>query len=221
MAATRVRLKTPKFRVSFPNVFEKQVFEGQDASTGRYSCCALFSGFEVVNGVTSFRVPAAWPQREKEFWKALIDACNKVSIEAFKKPMAEIVKMGMRIPFRRGEEKEFDGYGPGVVFFNMSAKNRAPGVVGKDGPIRKDSEDEFYAGCYARATVTPFPYNNVSKGVAIGLNNLQKLGNGPRLDAFASAEDDFGADPADYADYGEAEGADSSDAGASAADDFA
>jgi hypothetical protein len=30
------------------------------------------------------------------------------------------------------------------------------------------------------------------------LNNLQKLADGSRLDTFASAEDDFGSDPAEY-----------------------
>jgi hypothetical protein len=48
-----------------------------------------------------------------------------------------------------------------------------------------------------RASVTPFA-NTHWRSLSIGLNNLQKLADGPRLDASSSAEDDFGADPEEY-----------------------
>jgi hypothetical protein len=62
--------------------------------------------------------------------------------------------------------------------------------------------------------VTPFAFNNIGKGIALGLNHLQKLKDGERLDSFRSAEDDFGADPADFedeADAGEADAGPASD----------
>ena len=43
----RIRLLTPTFRVSSPDVFVKRVFQGQGEESGRYACAALFSGFEV------------------------------------------------------------------------------------------------------------------------------------------------------------------------------
>jgi Protein of unknown function (DUF2815) len=213
----RIRLLTPPFRVSFPDVFAKRVFEGQSEDSGRYSCVALFSGFLVNNGRTVISVPAEWSGKDQLKWKAIVQACNKVAVDAFKKPMKELDRAVFKLPFHRGEEKEYDGYGPGVVYFTMSAKNRRPGIVAKDGitPITQGGEDEFYAGCYARASVTPFSFNNKGKGIALGLNNLQKLGDGPRLDAFSSAEDDFGADPAEFADDGAVE-----DDATGAEDDF-
>lgn len=48
-----------------------------------------------------------------------------------------------------------------------------------------------------RASVTPFA-NTQWKSLSLGLNNLQKLTDGSHLDAIASVEDDFGADPAEY-----------------------
>lgn len=197
----RVRLLTPPFRASFPDVFVKRVFEGQSEENARYSCAALFSGFEVLNGRTVIKAPAVWAEKDQQKWAAIIAACNKLSIEAFKKPMKELDRGVYKLPFHRGEEKEYDGYGPGVVYFTMSAKNRRPQVIAKDGitPITQGGQDEFYAGCYARASVTPFAFNNKGKGIALGLNNLQKLGDAPRLDAFSSAEDDFGSDPAEFA----------------------
>ena len=196
----RVKLLTPPFRASFPDVFVKRVFQGQGEESGRYACAALFSGFEVKDGRTIIKAPAAWSPKDQEKWNAIVSACNKVAIENFKKPMKDLERAMYKLPFHRGEEKEYDGYGPGVVFFTMSAKNRRPGIVAKDGitPITQGGPEEFYAGCYARASVTPFA-NVQWKSLSLGLNNLQKLGDGPRLDAFSSAEDDFGSDPAEFA----------------------
>ena len=111
--------------------------------------------------------------------------------------MSELDRAVYKLPFHRGEEKEYAGYGPGVVYFTMSAKNIKPTVVGRDLTTPLGPE-EFYAGCYARASVTPFAFNNIGKGIALGLNHLQKLKEGERLDACTSPEDDFGADPAEY-----------------------
>ncbi len=78
----------------------------------------------------------------------------------------------------------------------MSAKNRRPGIIDRDF-ITLVGPEEFYAGCYARASVTPFA-NTRWKSLALGLNNLRKLADGARLCAFTSTEDGFGADPAEY-----------------------
>jgi hypothetical protein len=195
----RVRLLTPPFRVSCPDVFVKRVFQGQGEESGRYACAALFSDFEVVDGRTSIKAPAAWPEKEQTKWNAIIQACNEVAIKAFKKPMRDLDRAVYKLPFHRGEEKEYEGYGPGVVYFTMSAKNRRPGIIARDGatPITQYGPEEFYAGCYARASVTPFA-NLRWKSLAVGLNNLQKLADGPRLDTLSSVEDDFGADPEEY-----------------------
>ena len=215
MAKTeRVRLLTPMFRVSFPDVFQKRVFQGQGEESGRYACAALYSGFEVKEGRTVIRVPATWSPKDQEKWKAIIAQCNKVSVETFKKPMSELDRAIYKLPFHRGEEKEYAGYGPGVVYVTMSAKNVKPTVVGRDLTTPLGPE-EFYAGCYARASVTPFAFNNIGKGIALGLNHLQKLKDGERLDSFRSAEDDFGSDPADFE-----EEADAGEDTAEAADDF-
>jgi ssDNA-binding protein len=196
--AERIRLLTPMFRVSRPDVFVKRIFQGRDAESGRYACAALFSGFEVIDGRTTMKVPASWPERDQAKWNALVAACNKVSLEAFKKPMKDLDRAVYKLPFHRGEEKEYEGYGPGVVHFTMSAKNRRPGTVARDGtPITQFGPEKFYAGCYARASVTPFA-NRHWKSLSLSLNNLQKLADGPRLDVLTSAEDDFGADLAEY-----------------------
>jgi hypothetical protein len=194
----RIRLLTPTFRVSAPDVFVKRVFHGPGEAGGRYACAALFSGFEVVNGRTSMKAPGAWPEKDQAKWNAIIQECNEVAIKAFKRPMPDLDPAVYKLPFHRGEENEYEGYGPGVVYFTMSARNR-PVIIARDGvtPITQYGPEEFYAGCYARASVTPYA-NTQSKSLSLGLNNLQKLADGARLDACTSPEDDFGADPAKY-----------------------
>lgn len=219
--APRVRIITPRFRVSFPDVFEKRVFQGQGEESGRYSCAALFEGFSVgplkTGGTgTQIKAPDSWSEKEKGYWKAIFDECNRVSIEAFKKPMSELDRGVYKLPFHRGEEKEYyTGYGPGIVYVTMSAKKVKPQVVHQRDINIGIGPDELYAGCYARATVTPFAFTNIGKGIALGLNSIKKLGEGERLDSVCSAADDFGSDTEEFAD----EGADSGGAADAPADE--
>lgn len=179
-------LLTPKFRVSFPEVWEKRSF--QEGQTGRYSCVALFQ-------------PSEFTEKDKAKWQAIIGACNVLAREHAKKPnMKEAKDLGWKVPFHKGEEKQYAGYGPGIIYFTMSAYTSRPGILDRDGNrITQDGAEEFYAGCYARASVNPF-VNAKWKSIAIGMNNLQKLADGARLDARTNAEDDFGDDPAEYGD---------------------
>ena len=115
-----------------------------------------------------------------------------------------LLKTGkIRSPFRLdGEEK---GYPAGSVFVNIKSK-QAPGIVsiypGPDGKPKKITDPaELYAGCYARASVRAFAYDTQgNKGVSFALNNLQKMGDGERLDGRSRAEDEFEADSSAAAD---------------------
>ena len=53
-------------------------------------------------------------------------------------------------------------------------------------------ESEVYSGCYARVSVNFYAFNsNGNRGIACGLNNLQKIRDGEPLGGRASAESDF------------------------------
>jgi hypothetical protein len=168
-------LITPRFRVSFLELSEKRTF--QEGQCGRYSMTALFC-------------PAEFAENDKLKWQALLAACNRVALEAWKIPYSEAKKRpDYTLPFHRGEEKSYAGYGPGVIFCTLSAYTRQPTILARDGVtiIGPDSEEEFYAGCYARASVNPFVPKKWKKTMAIGLNNVQKLGDGERLDSAEEA----------------------------------
>lgn len=209
MAEKQKALLTPKFRVSFPSVFEKSSFEG---GAGRYSVTGLFTLSEFT-------------EDDRAKWTAIRKRLDEVCIELFKKPLNEMVRTvpgfkccgmptqlspkGQAIWYRRGETKpDLEGYGPGVAFFNMASTKRRPGVVDRNGtPITIENSDDFYAGCYARASVLPYAFDNkFGKGVSIGLGNLQKLGDGASFSGFSSAEEDFGGDAGEFdEDLGEPE----------------
>lgn len=106
-------------------------------------------------------------------------------------------KFGGKIPavlkggLRDGDlEKPDDPAYKNCYFINANTWNR-PGVVDADcNPILDRSE--FYSGCYGRASISFYAYDNKgSKGIACGLNNVQKLRDGEKLGGGSSAAEDF------------------------------
>ena len=54
------------------------------------------------------------------------------------------------------------------------------------------SRSEVYSGVYGRASISFYAFNsNGNKGIACGLNNLQKVRDGEPLGGKTSAESDF------------------------------
>ena len=70
----------------------------------------------------------------------------------------------------------------------------APGIVDADcNPILTRSE--VYSGVYGRASINFYAFNsNGNKGIACGLNNLQKIRDGEPLGGKSSAVSDFSTD---------------------------
>lgn len=167
---------TPEFRVSFPNVFQaRAAMEGQDP---KFGLTMLFPKNANLN----------------ELKAAVKEAVvNKWGADPAKWPVDKLTgKSRLRLPFRAGEEKDYAGYGPDIIFASATSKIK-PGLVGPDvKPIIDPSE--FYAGCYARATVTAFAYDvKGNVGIALGLRNVQKVRDGEPLGGKNSPENDFDA----------------------------
>jgi len=184
------RLLTPKFRVSFPQVFEKASYNN---GTPRYSLTGLF-------------YPKQFTEADKAKWDAIKKKLAEVCVEFFKKDIKTMKEdRTFKIPFHKGSEKDYQGYGdPDMVFFSMANSKRRPQILDIKGqPITAENSEEFYAGCWARASVNPYAFNNIGKGLAIGLGNIQKLGDDESFEGFTSAEDDFGEDAVEGFDGGD------------------
>ena len=103
----------------------------------------------------------------------------------------------IRSPLRDGDtERPDDPNYAGCYFINANSRN-APGIVDADcHPIL--NRDEVYSGCYCRVSISFYAYNtNGNKGIACGLNNIQKIRDGEPLGGRVSAEMDFSSDDDD------------------------
>lgn len=168
------KVVTGKVRFSYVNIFNSRSFkDGQDA---KYSICLLI------------------PKEDKATIKKIKAAIEEAVQEGVSSQWGGKRPANLKLPLRDGDEERADEAEEyeGMFFLNASSKQK-PGIVDKDLNEILDP-DEVYSGCWGRASINFFAFNNSgNKGVGAGLNNIQKLKDGERLgSARASAESDFG-----------------------------
>lgn len=169
------KVTTPKFRASYVHVEKPHAMKGSEP---RYGVTMLFD--------------------KKTDISALKGAVNAAIIEKYgsleKKPK------GFAMPFRDGDglnqngEKHPPEY-KGCVFVAAKCKEQ-PGVVDRAKEEILDLK-EFYSGCYARATVIAFVYEEPKAGASFALLNLQKWADGKKIGGKKEAKDDFDEIPED------------------------
>ena len=95
-------------------------------------------------------------------------------------------------PIHDGDVEKPDDPAYANAYYISANSLTAPGIVDAAcNPILDHSE--VYSGVYGRASVNFYVYSNgVNKGIAAGLNNLQKLSDGEPLGSKATPESDFG-----------------------------
>ena len=103
----------------------------------------------------------------------------------------------LKTPLRDGDrDRKGDEAYRNSWFVNANSTTK-PGVVDADrNPILDSSE--LYSGIIGRASVNFYAYNsNGNRGIACGLNNIQKLADGKPLGGHSRPEDDFADDDDD------------------------
>ena len=102
----------------------------------------------------------------------------------------------LKTPLRDGDIERPDDEAYKNAFFVNANSSNAPGVV--DASLQPIIDtNEVYSGVYGRASISFYAFNtNGNKGIACGLNNLQKIRDGEPLGGRTRAEDDF-ADASD------------------------
>ena len=100
----------------------------------------------------------------------------------------------LKSPLRDGDTERPDDEAYAGHWFLNANSNTAPGVVDANRePIYDTSE--IYSGVFARASLTFYAFNsNGNRGIACGLQNIQKVRDGESLGSKAKAEDDFDDD---------------------------
>lgn len=104
----------------------------------------------------------------------------------------------IKTPLRDGDLERPDDEAYKNSYFINANSSTAPGIVDADRqPIIDTSE--VYSGVYGRASVNFYAFNsNGNKGIACGLNNLQKIKDGEPLGGKSRAEDDFADEDDDF-----------------------
>ena len=97
----------------------------------------------------------------------------------------------LKTPLRDGDiERPDDDAYKGCWFVNANS-NTAPGVVDINREPVYDTS-EIYSGVYARVSLSFYAFNsNGNRGIACGLQNIQKIKDGESLGGKVKAEDDF------------------------------
>lgn len=155
----------------------------------RFSFVHVFEPAETLNGSLKYSVSILIPKSDKDtvarFNKAF-EECKAANAAYFGGSIPKMLKGGLR----DGDAEKDDPVYVGHYFINANS-NEKPGIVDADlNPIM--DKDEFYSGCYGRASITLYPYDaSGSKGIAAGLNNVQKLEDGEKFGGATSAAADF------------------------------
>ena len=159
------KVVTPTFRVSFPAVFQAKLNE--------------------LSGKTEYSVVMLIDKKQD------ITAMKQLCAAVAKEKWGEKIPTGIRNPFRDGDTEKAGREGYANAYFVTAKSTQKPGVVDESLQPIINAED-FYPGCYARATVTAYAYDNKgNRGVAFGLQNLQKVKDGEPFSGKTRAEDDF------------------------------
>ena len=103
----------------------------------------------------------------------------------------------LKTPLRDGDTERPDDEAYANAYFINANSGTAPGIVDADrNPIIERSE--VYSGVYGRASINFYAFNsNGNKGIACGLNNLQKIRDGEPLGGKSRPEDDFATEDDD------------------------
>ena len=167
----------PDTRWSYANVWEAKSING---GTPKYS--------------VSLIVPKADTETAEKI-KAAIEAAYHEGESKLKGSGKTVPPMAaIKNPLRDGDvERPNDPVYADAYFINANSAT-APGIVDAAcNPITTRSE--VYSGVYGRASINFYSfYANGNRGIACGLNNLQKIRDGEPLGGKASATSDFATD---------------------------
>lgn len=168
-------------RFSFVHVFEPW---GQDDNKKKYQATLLI------------------PKSDKETIRCIKEAIENAKAYGKTSKWHNKIPNKLEIAFYDGEDKADEHPEYEDMMYISAKSDRKPQVIDLyKQPI--DDPEEFYSGCWGRASIQFYPYDfNGKKGVACALNNLQKVKDDTRFGAsISNAEDDFDDDFAeDYED---------------------
>lgn len=161
----------------------------------RFSYCNVWEPRSINGSTPKYSVSLIIPKSDKRTVKAINEAVE----EAYHEGESRLKGNGksvpalsvIRTPLRDGDLERPDDPAYANSWFLNANSTTPPGIVDA---ARNEilNRSEVYSGCYGRASINFYAYNsNGNRGIAAGLNNLQKLRDGEPLGGRASAAADF------------------------------
>ena len=178
-----------------------KVITGKDT---RWSYCNAWEPKSIEGGSPKYSVSLIIPKSDT----VTVNKVKKAIQAAYEEGQSKLKGNGksvpalsaIKTPLRDGDlERPDDEAYKNAFFINANSPN-APGIVDAD---RQEIIDhsEVYSGVYGRASISFYAFNSSgNRGIACGLNNLQKIRDGEPLGTRMSAADDFADDDDDFLD---------------------
>jgi len=176
------RITTPVFRLAFPAVEKASQIQGRGAFKFR---------------ITMLYPNGLWDTELKPLRLLVKDLIEKKYGVGTQPPT------GFYLPFKDGNlslskktSEPYEGFVDSKVV-NAASDYKRPVVDGGNAdkgikPQEIIDPSEIYAGCYCKASVNAYLWDNVGgQGVSIGFLALQKVKDGKPFSAFADAAEDF------------------------------
>jgi hypothetical protein len=168
-------------RISHPALLAPRAVQGDATSIPKYGSSLIFE-----------------PADTMDIWNAIVAVANRhwpgtqMADGTVLNGEAMLRANMLRTPLRAGSENPKDPAYVGKFFINAgSGPTAPPQFIGADG-VTPVNAAMFYAGCYVRAFLGIFWFEKpVNKGVGVGLNALQFVADGPRIDGKGDARAAF------------------------------
>ena len=168
----------------------------------RWSYCNVWQPKSINGGMPKYSVSLIIPKSDTvtiNKIKAAIEAAYKEGEAKLKGNGRSVPALSvLKTPLRDGDAERPDDEAYANAYFVNANSATAPGIVDADRqPILDTSE--VYSGVYGRASINFYAFNsNGNKGIACGLNNLQKIRDGEPLGGKSRPEDDFADEDEDF-----------------------
>ena len=164
----------------------------------RWSYANVWDPKSINGGAPKYSVSLIIPKSDKvtiQKIKAAIQAAYEEGESKLKGNGKSVPSLSViKTPLRDGDLERPDDEAYKNAYFVNANSATAPGIVDADRQQIID-RSEVYSGVYGRASITFYAFNSSgNKGIACGLNNLQKIRDGEPLGGKASAESDFATD---------------------------
>mgnify|MGYP001023861051 CR=1 FL=1 len=168
----------------------------------RWSYANVWQAKSINGGAPKFSVSLIIPKSDTKTVMAVKNAIQAAYEEGQSKLKGNSKSVpaltAIKTPLRDGDAERPDDEAYKDCYFINANSATAPGIVdAARNPIIEHSE--VYSGVYGRASINFYAFNsNGNRGIACGLNNLQKISDGEPLGGKTRAEDDFADEDEDF-----------------------